>query len=422
MKAIDKKFYNLFWTDPTCQKIFSAHKSQLLEGEVELIVTKEKFYAQRLVLTNSLKRKTGLQIAKRNENENIELLHELRVAVQKYLDPQKLEIYAKSKFGKTIKKIQTDLSKKDGWIKLITKFLLSLENEKDLFKLLSDYHLIPSDIEDKLQFEKYLLEELRAHTKTFFNQENLSDLAISIDLVSTYYNHKIKNNLVVSTKHYTDVLYDAENFHDRSDFFDNLFEIGLIKGGKLKGYYECVNCAPNTFNGILTTNLKPSNLKLKCPCCKRELLYIIPYELNKCIYDDIVHPDGLLFFAIKHLLEEYNYPFVANKHEGTDIELDFCLLNKDEYISELVEVKMYKTDRPLDTQISNIKDAISQTKKMADKLVKIQPLSKGLPISIVSNITNESVYKTVKKELVSDLKKYNIGIYSIEDFYARIKR
>src|ERR1043165_6323276 len=130
MTAIDKKFYNLFWTDPTCQAIFSVHKGQLLEDEVELIVTKEKFYAQRLVLTNSQKRKVGSQVAKRNENENIELLHSLQGAVRKYLDPDKLAAYAKTKFSKTIKKVQTDLSKGDGWLKLGTRFILSLRSEE----------------------------------------------------------------------------------------------------------------------------------------------------------------------------------------------------------------------------------------------------------------------------------------------------
>ncbi len=95
MKANDKIFYNLFWNDPNCQAIFSVHRTQLLENEIELILTKEKFLAQRLVLTNSQKRKTGLQASKRTENANIELVHELQVAAKKYLDNDKIELYFK---------------------------------------------------------------------------------------------------------------------------------------------------------------------------------------------------------------------------------------------------------------------------------------------------------------------------------------
>lgn len=422
MTAIDKKFYNLFWTDPTCQTIFSSHKAQLLEDEVELIVTKEKFYAQRIVLTNSQKRKTGTQVAKRAENENIELIHNLQVAAKKYFDEAKIEVHIKNRFGKAIKTIEKDLQKSGGWWKLAMKLIGSLDSEKDLFKLLSDYHLIPKEIENKEQFVKYVDSEFDSHLKEFLKKENLSELAISIDLISTYYNHKIKNNLVSATKHYTDVLYDSENYQDRLEFFDNLYEINVIKGGKLKSYYECVNCSPNTFNGVLTLDIRPSSLKLKCPSCSKELFYIVPYELNKVIYDNIVHKDGLLFFAIQHLLEQYNYQFVANYNQPPDIEIDFCLLNNQQLVYEFVEVKMFKNDRPVDTQIGNIRDAVSQTKKAIDKLCTVNPDYKKIQKSIVTNIINDTVYKLANKELEKDLKEYNIVLYTISDFYIKTKR
>jgi hypothetical protein len=420
--AIVKKFYNLFWTDQTCQTIFSTHRTQLLEDEVELIVTKEKYFAQRIVLTNSQKRKGGLQILKRNENENIELIHNLQTAAKKYFDEAKLENYIKEKFGTSIKKIETDLARTGGWLKLAMKLIGSLDDEKDLFKLLSDYDFIPKEIQNKEQFGKFIENEFNLRMKEFLKKENLSDLAISIDLVSTYYNHKIKNNLFSATKHFTDILYDNDNYQDRLFFFDNLYEMGVIKGGKLKSYYECVNCSPNTFNGVMTINIKPTNLKLKCPSCSKELFYIVPYELDKSIYDNIVHKDGLLFFAIKHLLEQYNYRFIHNAIQQPDIEIDFCLLNEQNLIYEIIEVKMFKTDRPDDTQIGNIREAVSQTKKMIDKLVTVNPDYKTVQKSIVTNITNDTVYKTARRELEKDLKEYNITFYTIMDFYTKIKR
>ncbi|MBK6979785.1 MAG: hypothetical protein IPH28_24055 [Cytophagaceae bacterium] len=223
MIATEKKFYNLFWTNPTCQTIFSVHKAELLEDEVELILSKEKFYAQRIVLTNSQKRKTGVQVAKRTENESIELIHNLQSAAKKYLDGDKIEKYIKGRFGRTIKKIEADLSKTGGWLKIITKLLSSIDDEKGFFKFLSDYYLIPKEIETKEQFGLYVETELKTQTKAFLKQQNLSDLAISIDLVSTYYNHEIKNNLISATKHFTDILFDIENFQDRLLFFDELY-------------------------------------------------------------------------------------------------------------------------------------------------------------------------------------------------------
>lgn len=422
MTAIDKKFYNLFWTDPTCQTIFSTHKSQLLEDEVELIVTKEKYFAQRLVLTNSQKRKKGMQLAKRTENENIELIHNLQTAASKYFDEVRLEAFMKSKFGKTIKKLDTDLTKSGGWLKLAIKLISSLDSEEDLFKLLSDYNLTPKEIKNKEQFGQYIEKELTDYLKDFIKKENLSELAISIDLVSTYYNHKLKNNLVSATKHYTDILYDSENYKDRLDFFDNLYEIKVIKGGKLKSYYECVNCPPNTYNGILTMDIKPSSLKMKCPCCKQELFYIAPYELDKTIYDHIVHKDGLLFHAIQNLLKQYKYNFVANQNQPPDIEIDFSLVNDNNLIYELIEVKMFKSNRPTDTQVGNLRETVSQVKKAIDKLMELNPDYKLIPKSVVTNITDENVLKIAKTELYKDLKEYNISIYTVIDFHLKVKR
>jgi predicted house-cleaning noncanonical NTP pyrophosphatase (MazG superfamily) len=184
MNATNKKFFNLFWTEPTCQAIFSVHKGQLLEDEVELILSKEKFYAQRIVLTNAQKRKAGRQIAKRSENESIELVHNLQNAVKEYFDEDKIEIFFKGKFGKTIKKIETDLSKSAGWFKIASKFFGSIDDENNLFKLLSDYHLIPPEIKTKEEFALYVEAELKKQIKEFLKKQNLSDLAISIDLLS----------------------------------------------------------------------------------------------------------------------------------------------------------------------------------------------------------------------------------------------
>lgn len=422
MELVKKKFYNLFWTDPICQDIFSKHKSQLLENEVELIVTREKFYARRIVLTNSQRRKSEKRLVKRNESENIELLHNLQTAAVRYFSGERMESYIMHRFGETIGKIEGDLKKTGGWFKLLTKLVSSLDDEKDLFKLLSDYKLIPEGISSKELFFKYFEEEFNQQIKKFLKKENLSDLAISIDLISTYYNHKIKNNLFSATKHFTDILYDTDNFNDRLQFFDTLYEMDVIKGGRLKSYYECVNCPPNTFNGVLTIDIKPTSLKLKCPCCKKDLYYIVPFELDQGVYEDIVHPDGLLFFAIGHLLDQYGWKYIANYVQPPDIELDYCILNEENLISEIIEVKMFKMDRPEDTLVGNIRTAVSQIKKSIDKLVSINPGFKMIQKSLVTNVSSDHLYKLAKTEMANDLKEYNILIYTAADFYAKIKK
>jgi len=422
MNLPEKQFYHLFWTNSTCRSIFSVHKAQLLESEVELILSKEKFYAQRIVLSNSQKRKTGLQIAKRTENETIELIHNFKTSVEKYIDEKKIETYLKSKFGKTIKKVEKDLSKK-GWLKIASKLLFSLETEKDFFKLLSEYHLIPSHIETEEHLTEHIEIEVKRQLKKFLKEQNLSDLAISIDLISTFYNNKIKHNLVSASKHYTDIFYDNENYNNRIAFFDDLYEIKVIKGGRLKSHYECVNCPPNTINGVLTLNLKPSSLKIKCPNCKKEMHYIVPYELDLDIYKSVIHKDGILFNALKYLFEENNYSFSSNQTFLKDVEIDFCLEDVNKNIYELVEIKMFKTDRPEDTQIGNLRSAVGQLKKIIDKLsTEVDERFKSIQHSIVTNIYNDSVYKKANIELMQDLNEYNIKIYTIDNYYMKIKK
>ncbi|KAF5040499.1 hypothetical protein DSECCO2_532850 [anaerobic digester metagenome] len=269
---------------------------------------------------------------------------------------------------------------------------------------------------------RYVEKEIIVNLKNFVKKENLFDLAISIDLVSTYYNIKLKNNLVNSIKHYTDILYDEDNFNDRLELFDTLFEMSVIRGGKLKSYYECVNCPPNTYNGILTLDVKPSKLKMKCPNCKHELFYVVPYELDKTIYNHIVHKDGLLFFAIKYLLQNYDYKFSPNVVCPPNLEFDFCLINESGMYNEIIEVKMYKKDRPIDTQVKNLKDAVSQVKKAVDKLCDFDPNYKLIPKSIVTNLSDEKVFSIIETDCAFDLKEYNIQLYSIKGFHQKIKR
>ena len=96
-------------------------------------------------------------------------------------------------------------------------------------------------------------------------------------------------------------------------------------------------------------------------------------------------------------------------------------MNKNIY--ELVEIKMFKTDRPEDTQIGNLRSAVGQLKKIIDKLsTEVDERFKSIQHSIVTNIYNDSVYKKANIELMQDLNEYNIKIYTIEDYYMKIKK
>jgi isopentenyldiphosphate isomerase len=420
MNAVQKKFFNLFWSETVCQQIFSKHRSELLENEVELIVSQETFFPQRIVLTNSQAQKVRKTAETRTENENIELVHRLQSTARKYLNDEEVEKYALSKLSRTIAKVENDISKEGGWVKLGIKIISSLDSEEDLFRLLTDYYLVPEGIRNMEHLLVYLEKKALEEFREIVRKENLYDLAISIDLISTYYNYKIKHNLLEATKHYTDTLYNDENFNSRLPLFDTLYETDVIIGGKLKGYYECVECGPNKFNGIITTDIKPSRLAFDCPSCKSNLLYMVPYEIDQGIYQNIIDKDGLLFHAIGYLLEKHNYAFVANSNYLEDVELDFVIKGNNGIITDIVEVKMFKTNRPLDTQVGNIRDAVSKIKKADTKLKTANLVPPKVQYSLVTNLTDEDVYKQALSQLKKDLIEFNINLYTIQDFYLKI--
>lgn len=424
MTALEKKFYHLFWHDEVCQSIFLKPKTELLENEVELILSKEQAYPPRLVLTNSLKQKQFEETAlQRTEYQGIEVLHNLQTSAKKYLDEDKIKEYAERKFGKIINKIKEEIKDLDTLFEIGFDLVASLRSEKATLKFLNRFSIVPKGIKTLDELKKHYELEITTDIKKFLSNENLIELVLTIDLVSAYHNQRLKESLISATKHSTDVLYNSENFKSRVALFDKLYDINVITGKDFKSYYECVNCPPDTFNGIITTNIKPSKLAIKCPNCSKETYYIVPYRINEVIYRQIIHDDGLLIFAIKNLLEEKKIKFEVDKRFLQDVQIDVLLLNNDNLISEALEVKMFKTDRPKDTQIGNLRQCVGQIKKIKEKMQNAgQGDWNSLPYAVVTNITDEEVIKLATEELKQDLKDYNIHLLTPRQLFQNINK
>lgn len=117
-----------------------------------------------------------------------------------------------------------------------------------------------------------------------------------------------------------------------------------------------------------------------------------------------------------------NFNFSTNQTFLNDIELDICIKNERNEIAEIIEIKMFKTNRPIDTQVSNLRDAVSKIKIATENLTTINPNFKHLNKSLITNITDSQVYLQAKEELQEDIKNYNINLCTINDFYNRIKK
>ncbi|MBX7242815.1 MAG: hypothetical protein K1X92_13815 [Bacteroidia bacterium] len=419
MTALEKKFYYLFWNDDVCQSIFLKPKTELLENEVELILSKEQAYPPRLVLTNSLKQKQFEETAmQRTEYQGIEVLHNLQSSLKKYFDEDRLMEYAEKKFGKITSKVREEIKDFDTLFEIGIELVTSLRSEKATLKFLNRFNVVPKGIKTLDELKKYYEAEIISDIKKFLSNDNLIELVLTIDLVSAYHNQRLKESLIAATKHSTDVLYNSENFKSRVLLFDKLYDISVVLGRDFKSYYECVNCPPDTFNGIITTNIKPSKLIIKCPNCQKETYYIVPYRINEIIYKHIIHEDGLLFFAIQYLLEERRIRFEIDKNFLKDVQIDIIIINSDNLISYAMEIKMFKTDRPKDTQIGNFRQTVGQVKKIKEKMQKAgQGDWISLPYFVVTNITDELIIKEAIEVLKQDLKDYNITILSPKQFF-----
>lgn len=385
-------------------------------------MTKEDSFSKRILLTHSLAKGNDDIIESRRENESIEPLHEAKEALKRYFDEEKVLDFLKKKFGKFLHRLETEIdeSEEDEIDGLIAGLFGKLIQDDSRLEFLKAYDLIPDEIADQDQLLKWSIVEGRKALQEFIRKDNLFDFSQYIDLINVASSNRTRQNLFTSLKHYSQTFYDGENYESRIKLFDRLFESKIIKGGQLRGHYECIECEPDTFSALTVTNMKPSNLKLSCPKCKNEMLYIIPYALDDAIFRDLISKDGLLGKAVPFLLDKREIQYETNVTQLDDIELDICLTNEKDEIVEIIELKMFKSNRPVDTQVTNIKKAVGQVKKAIDKLSNENEGFMEIRKSVIVNFPDQEVIANAQFLLKNDLSEYNIRIYNIEGFYSKL--
>lgn len=419
------KFYRFFWSDPVCRKIFLKHKEQLLEKQVIDLGKKHTFYFQRIVLSNSHKHKRAYpHLIQRIENRQIDFEQDLEQSVNKNIDIEVLQKYFEEQLEKILSKISSRLNGSNiSQIRLLSEFVHSVLSEKRLLGFLKKYEIVP----DKLQslseigdivnavFEKEVAKNLRS--------EHMIDALRSLDSISAMYNNQIFEGLMGAHKFFTDVLYEDEDFSNRVALFDHLYEAGAIEGGVFPTYYECTACDIGVFSGNMIQRIKPSKIKMRCPNCNKEVFFLSPYGIEAGLYEHILDKDGLLFFAIQYLLDKHNIEFKINLKFEPDVELDIALV-QDQGISDVIEVKMYKSNTPFQTQLGNLRTAASKLLQARDKLIK-NPNTRGfenIHYHIVTNLPDSNLVSTLTEEMRDELQKARMTVYSPDDFLRKINR
>lgn len=423
MNPIEIKFYKKFWNDNACKSIFLRHRSNLLKKRtLDLELIKQDYFSSEIIISNTTKSKENTKkVVSRIQSESIDVEYNLGQSIQKYLGEEKLVSFVQKKYGRTIKKISKKIEKK-GFLNFFLKIIESLHSEKEIVKLTHKFHLTPPEVTDLKEMRDHFLSDLKQEVQLFLRRENISELFFSIDDISKIYDSKLREIIVQSNMHYMNILYENENYTDRRELFEELFELEILKSGKSKSFYECVNCPPNTFSGLIKTNISPKKLNLLCPACQEETFFAVPYEICEGIYKHIQHKDGVLFHALHFLLYDSSIDHDVSLNLLKDIEIDLCLYNNENNITEIIEVKMFKQDRPKDTLISNLRQAFGQIKKVRSKLIREDKQNSRIKYSIVTNIENVEILKETKKQLSKELKKNKTKIYSPDEYKDYIEK
>jgi hypothetical protein len=392
--------------------------------------SKKYYYLQRFVISNSLKREDSLKrIEQRIQNRHIDLNHSLESKSAKNLPEEKVIGYFNDKFGKGIELLSKKLNGGNiTQVKFLSELTMALISEKRAIRFLHKYELIPKHITTFEQLTGNIEKTFESEMSKFLKSEHFVDLLTSVDEIVNHYDNYNFNSLIDSHEFYSDVLYDKENFKDRMHLFDSLYESKSLLGGIFKTYYECTNCDTGVFSGNVTLNVTPSKVKLKCPNCNKEVYYLAPYKINDELFSDITSKDGLLASAVCNLLSASKIKWRASVLVDKDIEIDVQILNKEQNgVNDIIELKMFKQDRPVDVLIANLSEGLKAFLTAQNKLIALNPDYRNLRYHYLTNITNENVLKELTTRfqteiggrhlLIHDTISFNKYIQSISHLY-----
>lgn len=335
------KFYNIFWQNKSCQNTFLLSKNELLDTIDFSMLDSPFFYStNKIIISNSEhenERKEAIRF--RTESYNVDLEASLNDKIN-YFEPILMN-FLKSKYGKQVDKLLQNPMKLVG---LAGAILLGEETDKEkiVILFLKKHKFLPPEInsfkEMKTYFENMLVP---SKNNELINERNIKLFSEGLKFAKELYiNHNYKR-LYSSNQILVNSLVDSDNFKDRIEMFNHLYEAKILLASNDDGIIECHNCDPLTYRGSIQLRLNPNKLKnMKCPSCQQPLTYFVPYILSPEIFQIVQSQDGLILDAASYLLEQQKIQHTLNEKRLTDIEID-CMFTFRESLF-LVEAKMYE--------------------------------------------------------------------------------
>lgn len=414
MSIIKKKFYHLFWNNPSCQNLFLLSKEELLEtrtfGTDEFPLP---FSTNRIIVSNVQDSQSELidTIKSRSELYNLDLDNSLNEKIE-YFKPL-IEQFFDSRFKKSIDKLGADIEKNTfKFLARIIKIAFDEENrETKAIEFLQEYGFIGKHLKSFKEIEASIGRSLApSKNNELINEKTIYTFFEGVKFVKELYvNHSYKN-LYNTNQVLVNTLNSEDNFQSRIKLFGELYDSQIITPSKDDAFIECSHCDPLTYRGVFQLRLNPKKLKdLKCPVCSNELTYFVPYQLHENIYKIVKSHDGLILDALQDKLFLNGIKFEINKKFLNDIEVD-CIFRDGNRIF-IVETKMYKQNNTTEQKlISKIKEHFSKLVKDVERIEKNEEFL-GLEIVplLIININNQNILRASQqyfKSIITENKYY----------------
>lgn len=402
MSLIRKQFYNIFWKNNSCQNLFLLSKEELLE--TTSIGTDEhpfSYSLNRIIISNAEKKEDDIDTIKfRNENNDLIIGNSLDQKVA-YFKPI-VEKFFEENYKKAFDKLKEDIENR-GWKFFIqTVKLLSNPNkiENNLIKLLQKYGFIGQHIKSLEEVENHFKNQFIPHKgNKLINEETINTFLEGIKFIKEIYVNQSYKNLYNTNQILINTLNSEDNFESRLKMFHLLYESKILLPSNDDAFIECSNCEPGTYKGVFQLHLNPNKLSdLKCPVCRNQLTYFVPYKLQDDIYKIVKEKDGLLQDALCFKLDEQDISYKLNRLYLGDIEID-CMF---EIANQLyvVETKMYKINTARNKLKSKVKKHFNKLAEDIERLSEIDEFkNKNLAPMLLVNIPDKELLGLVNTQL-----------------------
>ncbi len=405
MSDIQKKFYNLFWQNKSCQNLFLMSKEELLDSKLFNYGFGEKRYSKpRITISNvDANDFIGNTIKIRNENNNINNESSLTSKFN-YFKPL-IENILKKSLDKPINKLLEGLEKDpESVIAAICNIIKDEDKEQTGISFLKEYGFVGRNI---LTFEEvsnlFQKNYIFKKNSELFSEENIILFLDGVKHLKDFYVN-LNNEVLYNTNQIlVNALSREDNFESRIKLFNLLYECNIISSSIEDALIECTNCPPGTYKGSFQLKVSPNKLNnLKCPVCASELAYYVPYKLHEDIYQIVKEKDGLLQNALCNILESRGIVYTSNRMFLNDIEID-CVYENNGAVN-FVEIKMYKLSTSENKLKSKIREHFGKLSKDISRIKEIDTFqNKTIRPILLVNILDTNLLK----ELESELKEIN---------------